>query len=391
MSILKYKDPVTGSWIAAGGGTGGTGGSPDTALIGTSEDFTPTAVAEAVKTGRNVSIEYDHQTLGTVYFCGFHIAEAEGIVFCLNIFMRNSKFYIIELYGNLADDSWGHYVTTLAKTSDIPQKLPSPYSLTIGDQVYDGSAAVTVGAVSALSIEEESTDRLKRKTAVFLGDSLCAGKTVPADAGEFGYGWGGIIGRDNNMTWQNFGRDGATVVHADGIDPSCRLSSQVEEALTAHPGADYVIFEGGFNDGELLSADGIGVFSHSGYSPSVSATDFTAAFEALVYQIITAFPAAKIGYIIPQKMGVSSSYSGEDNLSRRFFDRAAEVCRKWGIPVLDLWNECPLNPNLSLHYDSSLTADEANTLGKFYTDGRHLTLAGYHRIAPQIEVFMRTL
>ena len=90
-------------------------------------------------------------------------------------------------------------------------------------------------------------------------------------------------------------------------------------------------------------------------------------------------------------MGTGGDYSSANNLYRKFYDRAIEVCEKWGIPHIDLWKCSPLNPKLSVCYDSALTADEANENGKCYTDGQHLTLTGYQRIYQKIEAFMRTL
>ena len=228
------------------------------------------------------------------------------------------------------------------------------------------------------------------KTAVFLGDSICAGTTTLADAAEYGYGWAGLIGEANAMTWGNYGRNGGTVTPIESVDEDRWLGTQADTALAAHAAADYVIFEGGCNDADTLGEDGLGELSSGGYAPS-GESDFTGAFETLVLKLLNGFPGAKIGYIVAQKMGTSGDYGSENNRYRQFFDRAVEICEKWGIPVLDLWKGNPLNPMLSAHYDSSLTADEANEAGLFYTDGQHLTLAGYQRITPQIEAWMRTL
>lgn len=236
----------------------------------------------------------------------------------------------------------------------------------------------------------QSVNILSGKTAVFLGDSICAGTTTLADAPEYGYGWAGLIGEANAMTWGNFGRNGGTITPVESVEEARWLPTQVDEAVAAHPAVDYVIFEGGTNDADTLGADGLGAFSVSGYDPTGDA-DFTGAFETLVLKILNTYPNAKVGYIVAPKMGAVSDYSSDNNTRRKFFDRAVEICQKWGIPVLDLWKCNPMNPKLSVYYDSSLTADEANTNGKCYTDGQHLTLSGYQRITPMIEAFMRGL
>ena len=77
---------------------------------------------------------------------------------------------------------------------------------------------------------------------------------------------------------------------------------------------------------------------------------------------------------------------------RRYFDRAAEICKKWGIPYLDLWNGCYLNPNLPWMYDSTKTAEENRTQNNgYYMDGQHLTARGYDLTADIIDSFLKML
>ena len=244
-----------------------------------------------------------------------------------------------------------------------------------------------------IEVEVESADPvniLSGKTAVFLGDSICAGTTTLESAAEYGYGWGGLIGEANKMRWKNFGRNGGTIAPISSVEEARWVPTQVDLALAQYPDADYVIFEGGCNDADTLGESNIGTFSASGYAPTDTST-FTGAFEVLVLKILNSFPNAKIGYIVAQKMGVSDDYGSANNRYRKFFDRAVEICQKWGIPVIDLWNETPLNPKLAIHYDSSLTADQANENEKCYTDGQHLTLTGYKKLQNPVEEFMRKL
>ena len=244
-----------------------------------------------------------------------------------------------------------------------------------------------------IEVEVESADPvniLSGKTAVFLGDSICAGTTTLESAAEYGYGWGGLIGEANKMKWKNFGRNGGTIAPISSVEEARWVPTQVDLALAQYPDADYVIFEGGCNDADTIGESNLGTFSASGYAPEDTST-FTGAFEVLVLKILNSFPNAKIGYIVAQKMGVSDDYGSANNRYRKFFDRAVEICKKWGIPVIDLWNETPLNPKLAIHYDSSLTADQANENEKCYTDGQHLTLTGYKKLQNPVEEFMRKL
>ena len=237
---------------------------------------------------------------------------------------------------------------------------------------------------------DEQSNILSGKTAVFLGDSFCAGTTVGEDSEYYGYGWAGLIGEASGMVWGNYGRNGGTITPIPSVETARWVPTQVDVAKAAHPTADYVIFQGGCNDADTLKEAGLGEFSASGYAPSDD-SDFTGAFETLVLKILNAYPGAKVGYIVSHKMGKSGDYSSAGNRYRKFFDRAIEVCKKWGIPYLDLWNGSNLNPMLPIHYDSTLTEAEANAQGKLYTDGQHLAIEGYKRLAYHIEGFMRTM
>lgn len=256
----------------------------------------------------------------------------------------------------------------------------------VKDREYP-SEYIPYGYIEIATESGRKTDNvLCEKTAVFLGDSICAGTTVLAGSPEYGYGWGGLIGEANKMVWKNYGQNGA-VITSSITETNRYIPNQADTAIAEHPQADYVIFDGGTNDSAYTE---LGTLAKAGYAPTDYA-NFTNAFESLLLKLLTAFPAAKIGYIIPPKMNRANDFSSESNTYRQFFDRAIEICEKWGVPYLDLWKVSSMNPMLSVHYDSTLTADQANEQGKLYTDGQHLTLAGYQRITPQIEAWMRNL
>lgn len=234
----------------------------------------------------------------------------------------------------------------------------------------------------------EPENDLNGACAVFLGDSLCAGTTVGDDAPEYGYGWGGLIGEKYEMDWANYARNGAVITQIEGQDRL--LSHQVEQAAQNYATVDYVIFEGGCNDADQLYRipEALGEISED--FENFDCTTFTGAFESLILQLITTYPDAKIGYVIPAKMGVPP-YDSQNNRYHQYYDRAIEVCEKWGIPYLDLWNESPMNPALDVYFLEGISKEDAAAAGCFYTDRQHLTLRGYKRIASQIEAFMRRL
>ena len=84
-------------------------------------------------------------------------------------------------------------------------------------------------------------------------------------------------------------------------------------------------------------------------------------------------------------------HKASDN-RRLYFDEAVKICIKWGIPYLDLWNTCYLNPRFEWFYNKNNTPFENrdNNTG-FYQDGQHLTANGYDLTADIIDSWLKTL
>ena len=68
-----------------------------------------------------------------------------------------------------------------------------------------------------------------------------------------------------------------------------------------------------------------------------------------------------------------------------------KICQKWGIPVLNLWDGCYLNPSLTTMWKYDGTWQENKELGKLYADGQHLLSAGYDYTADIINNWLKTL
>jgi lysophospholipase L1-like esterase len=130
--------------------------------------------------------------------------------------------------------------------------------------------------------------------------------------------------------------------------------------------------------------DKFGTLNLVGYDEEFSTNTYCGAIESLFKRLLTTYPNAKIGVIIAQKMGVSNNYTKEGNNRRAYFEVLIQLCEKWGIPYINLWDKGRLNPKLSVYYTNG-------SEGEYYTDGQHLTAKGYDLISPMIEEWMRTL
>lgn len=244
--------------------------------------------------------------------------------------------------------------------------------------------------IPASSLPSISGNVLHGKTVAFDGDSICAGV---GDTAEHP-GWAGRIGESNSMAWRNYGVGGATIAAEtySGEVAKHWICRSIDTIYANTPNLDYLILEGGTNDADILSPqDKKGTFDESDYGGTYDDETFCGGLESLLYKAVTYYPHAKIGFIIAQKMGVSANGYGEANTRYDYFKTAMDICKKWGVPVINLWDESHLNPKLQVHYNAALGDDENVAAESLYIDGQHLTSFGYDVITPKIEAWMKTL
>ena len=229
----------------------------------------------------------------------------------------------------------------------------------------------------------ESDDVLRGKTIVFTGDSICAGTSDESGV----RGWAQRIGEGHSMIWQNKGINGATITSGVTGSSGCIADTDFGEA------PDYIILEGGTNDADLIgSADNFtpekfGSYTLGQYNAEFDKTTFCGAVEHLFKRVTTDYAGAKIGFIIAHKMGYATTaahYDAATSRRRKYFETIIELCKKWGIPYIDLWEGCYLCPMNPAH-------NTANTNLMYVGDYQHLAKRGYDYITPMIEKWMETL
>lgn len=230
-------------------------------------------------------------------------------------------------------------------------------------------------------------NKLFEKVIIWNGDSICAGNSKTGN-------WATRIAQKNNMQFKNYAIGGGTVAEKLPLTKSDEkrhsVSETVEKMYADFPDADYIIFEGGTNDADLLRSSKLGNFDPSDYSGEYDRTTFCGALESVFFRAVQLWKGKKIGYIVAQKMGDPLPAKYENR--RVYFDKAVEICLKWGIPYIDLWNGCYLNPHLPSMYDPTKSPDqnrEENT--GFYIDGQHLTARGYDFTSDIIDSWLKTL
>lgn len=248
---------------------------------------------------------------------------------------------------------------------------------------------------SIIGLDNVEANPLFGKKAVFDGDSICAGNG--SAMGDYGNGWAGRVGVDNSMIYYNVGVGGACITAETYFDndtsrPRHWISRYIDTIYANYPDADYIILEGGTNDADIFYGDAekLGTFSESDFTGPFDDTTFYGAMDSLCKKAMTYFPKAKIGFIIAQKMGLG--FTGYCKNRYDYFGYAKAVCKKWGIPVLNLWDEGQLRPDVISDYDPTYnTIETATAQGLLYYDGQHLTAYGYDVISQKIAAWMKTL
>lgn len=192
-------------------------------------------------------------------------------------------------------------------------------------------------------------DIIYNKTIGWIGDSLMLGRHVGED-----YGW-----------YNNLAALGATIEQRaiNGALVSVKGSGyhsiiNETDASEFDPDIDYIIFDGGAND--YFNRQPLGTMSSDYSASGLDTSTFIGAFEQVCYNLISNYPATKIGYIIPYKMQTAADIEAQ----KAYFDAAIECCKKWGVPYLDLRYMTDLNYNIS-----SMTT--------YFKDNVHINKSGY--------------
>ena len=239
------------------------------------------------------------------------------------------------------------------------------------------------------------------KTILWNGDSICAGKAF----NDTGDAWAGRIAANNSMTYKNYAVGGGTItenVQQGGVTKHS-VCATLATMYQEFPNADYIVFDGGCNDADLLgnmitgTPERLGTFSMSDFSGNYDEDTFCGAFESILYRMTNYWRNAKFAYIIPHKMGIlneyRTDYTKEHHNYRAYYNLAIQMCEKWGVRYLDLWDGCFFCPMISHMCDTygTMTQQEIYDAGFVYADRQHLTQRGYDLEALMIENWLKTI
>lgn len=215
-------------------------------------------------------------------------------------------------------------------------------------------------------------DPLKDATGLFAGDSINHGmssRDEMANTFKGGTGgWAARVERDTGLIATNVGKSG---YHFTDVKSNYGPINDLLQT-NASKDFDYVVLQGGYND--ACKKVPLGVISDSYDLADFDTTTFAGGMERTIYNTIKYHgDTAAIGFIVTFKI------PKDNGIEKEYYDLAKEICEKWGIDFLDLYNHEKLNADLK--YD---TKEHTN-------DFVHPDASGYELITPYVIDFMRTL
>ncbi len=241
---------------------------------------------------------------------------------------KNAKYFRISFYYTTPNNKM------IVKNIDLPSEYTPFYGKGYNQKITDYF-------LDLLSKKDSFTG----KTILFSGDSIMAGLVDDSAHEKYNtlYGWVEMIAESHPLsTCVNYGIGGTTI--AKQSDKTNSILERLDRMYSEHPNADAIILEGGVNDCYTMVREDatkrilLGEISN-GYDATLDETTFSGAMESLLKNAILKWQGKFIGFIGVHK--VPTAMVGVCDFGA-YMQRAKEICEKWSIPYLDLFNESGL-------------------------------------------------
>lgn len=248
--------------------------------------------------------------------------------------------------------SWEEYATT-----DV--EIDYTFTAQYDGFIFVPNISTTSPFVAEVTINYETInivdvfDNLYGKKVLWNGDSICAGWGNPI------VNYANQISNKYNLQSTNYAVSGRCIAKEDGE------TSILETIPNMSSTADFVMFEGGWNDMWRVP---LGTIS-DGFDAELDEYTWSGALESLIKQSKVKWPTAKIGFILAHgKANNESEITRQNN----YWDRAIEIFNKWHLPYIDLRHNGLVAFNddlLDMFFKPSLTTGHG--------DGTHPNALGY--------------
>ncbi len=212
-------------------------------------------------------------------------------------------------------------------------------------------------------------DPLKKKTALFVGDSICEGwKNGITGIPRFPDAYSGLIAKETGIEATNAGVGSSTISNEKPVYKQFETLKNNDY--------DYVVIQGGIND--MSHNRKVGSMSDSYDIDEFEISTYAGGLEYTIYKAIEYYgDTAAIAYIFTPAF--PNHPSGNYGNLPQYLEVAKEICEKWGILFFDM-NEI----------DELIQRMDVNN--KTYTgDFIHMNGEGYKMVVPYIIEMMRSL
>ena len=304
---------------------------------------------------------------------------SEGDKFCVTLSYALDTCGIVEY-----DDSNNVLRTLLCDTDETREE----YHI-VHDYVYTVPKGVSKIAFSSFPISGADNDKLQKliikrlKTVkdelLFKSNASLYGKSMFYDGDSIAYGvdngvgFGDLLAKKYNMTYDKFAISGATIANYQN---GTRHNISTSVCTNMNKQYDIALLEGGYNDfGNGIT---IGKLPDSQYPYSSNPDDTTVvgAMEKMFQYIQKNYPRTKIYFLMIHK--VNRTFVKPEASGYTFFDyynAIINVCERYGVEVIDLFK----NSGFVTYFDE-------HKLFTVNNDGLHPTVDGYNTFyIPYIE------
>jgi lysophospholipase L1-like esterase len=168
--------------------------------------------------------------------------------------------------------------------------------------------------------------RLKGKTMYAFGDSIVYGH-------NYSRSFVNLTAERELMNLTKYAVNGAAIGPGDK-----QVITQVRNAASRSP--DYVVFNGGTNDAELIYGNRYRVGTMApGFEPATfDRSTYAGSLETTVHTMRAKWPTARIVYVAVHKLG-----SRDWNTQLAIRSVTLRICAKWGIAVADVFGDSTLD------------------------------------------------
>lgn len=199
---------------------------------------------------------------------------------------------------------------------------------------------------------EDKTNVLKGKTLYAFGTSIVNGHLANVSFVE-------DVAKQTGLTCKKYAVNGAS---ARTTDPN-NILVQVDQASEVKP--DFIIFDGIANDAYPEVVDDPKVLGEisTDFDSTLDTTTYCGGFEKVCKTLLTKYQGAKVFYLATHK-----TPARQYRIQKVLYDLSVEICHKWSIEVIDLFQAGSLNTFIQ-SYQQDYSYDVVDENGKNHAFG----------------------